>query len=150
MKCALKISCLSCPPTLCGKCGLLDPGHDHHRRHHQSSANEDSPIFRHLQHLQFSFWILQDWGPFTPGWQLQPRGVHVCTSSCGWRTRVERQWSLPLGICRTCLILRHIGSWFKVVSAIAILQSFAKGGPKSTIWDQKRQKLQACQCPKVV
>ena len=58
MKCALKISCLSCPPTLCGKCGLLDPGHDHHRRHHQpSSADEDSPIFRRPRQLQLSFWI---------------------------------------------------------------------------------------------
>ena len=38
--------------TLFGKCGLLDPHHDHHRRHHQaSSTNEDSPNLRHMQQL---------------------------------------------------------------------------------------------------
>ena len=47
--------------TLFGKCGLLDPRHDHHRRHHQASTtNEDSPNYRHMQQLLLFKWILQD------------------------------------------------------------------------------------------
>ena len=44
---------------------------------------------------------------------------------------------LTLGIRRTCIILRHIPSWFEAVLAIAILQSCAQGGPKWPFWGQK-------------
>ena len=44
---------------------------------------------------------------------------------------------LTLGIRCTCIILRHIPSWFEAVLAIAILQSCAQGGPKWPFWGQK-------------
>ena len=44
---------------------------------------------------------------------------------------------LTLGIRCTCIILRHIPSWFKAVLAIAILWSYAQGGPKWPFWGQK-------------
>ena len=44
---------------------------------------------------------------------------------------------LTLGIRRTCIVLRHIPSWFEAVLAIAILQSCAQRGPKWPFWGQK-------------
>ena len=44
---------------------------------------------------------------------------------------------LTLGTGRTCIILRHIPSWFEAVLAIAILQSCAQRGPKWPFWGQK-------------
>ena len=44
---------------------------------------------------------------------------------------------LTLGIRCTCIILRHIPSWFEAVLAIAILQSCAQVGPKWPFWGQK-------------
>ena len=44
---------------------------------------------------------------------------------------------LTLGIRCTCIILRHIPSWFEAVLAIAILQSCAQRGPKWPFWGQK-------------
>ena len=41
------------------------------------------------------------------------------------------------GTKSTCIILRHIPSWFEAVSAIAILQSCAQRGPKWLFWGQK-------------
>ena len=48
---------------------------------------------------------------------------------------------LTLGIHRTCIILRHIPSWFDAVLAIAILQSCVQGGPKWLFWGQKWQNV---------
>ena len=44
---------------------------------------------------------------------------------------------LTLGIHRTCIILRHIRSWFEAVLALAILQSCAQVGPKKPFLGQK-------------
>ena len=44
---------------------------------------------------------------------------------------------LTLGIRCTCIILRHIPSWFEAVLAIAILQSYVQRGPKWPFWGQK-------------
>ena len=44
---------------------------------------------------------------------------------------------LTLGIRRTCIILRHIPSWFEAVLPIAILQSCAQRGSKWPFWGQK-------------
>ena len=44
---------------------------------------------------------------------------------------------LTLGIRRTCIILRHIRSWFEAVLALAIPQSCARGGPKKPFLGQK-------------
>ena len=57
---------------------------------------------------------------------------------------------LTLGTGRTCIILRHIPSWFEAVLAIAILQSCAQRGPKSPFWAKNDQTWQGCWCPKVV
>ena len=48
---------------------------------------------------------------------------------------------LTLGTGRTCIILRHIPSWFDAVFAIAILQSCVQGGPKWPFWGQKWQNV---------
>ena len=55
-----------------------------------------------------------------------------------------------LEIHRTCIILRHIRRWFEAVFAIAILQSHAQGGPKSSFGAKNGQTWLACRCPKVV
>ena len=44
---------------------------------------------------------------------------------------------LTLGTGRTCIILRHIPSWFEAVLAIAIRQSCAQRCPKWPFWGQK-------------
>ena len=46
-----------------------------------------------------------------------------------------------LGIRRTCIILRHIRSWFEAVLALAIPQSCARGGPKKPFLGQKRVQM---------
>ena len=86
------------------------------------------------------------------GWKL-PRQVWSMTTV--WEQSLIARFltainMLTLGIRRTCIILRHIRSWFEAVLTLANLQSYAQGVQKGPLWAKNAQIWQGCWSPKVV